>query len=121
MIDFGNGFGLNDLLGFAATFTSVGAAGGAIWHAVHRNLEKNFARINAEQRRARLELQRIEILSAIYHTPDDAATIYTMLDAYFAAGGNSYIHDAAKNWERSRPRKNRGDKIFYDIKEKEEK
>ena len=121
MIDFGNGFGLNDLLGFASTLATVGALGGAMWHSVHRYLEKSFARINAEQRDERLELQRVEILSAIYHTPDDAATIYTMLDAYFAAGGNSYIHDAAKNWERGRARKNRGDKIFYDINEKEEK
>lgn len=102
MIDFGNGFGLNDIVGFATTLFAAITTVSVIWMSTKKLFERNFDDLRKEQRNERIELKRVEILSAIYHTPDDDQTIYTMLDAYFRDGGNSYIHDAAREWEKSR-------------------
>jgi hypothetical protein len=64
--------------------------------------DKRLARIEGKLEETRMATIRLQILDLIHHDPKNKVAINNMMDIYTENGGNSYLLDVYKKWQKGK-------------------
>jgi len=89
---------LGDIFSALSFVAAVAGAVKAISAATRRHVEKAMKPVTEEIKRVDMHARRLELLLLLNNQPAKADVIEQCYDEYKAAGGNSYMDSAIKEW-----------------------
>ena len=67
---------------------------------IRSHRDKRLERIEKKMDQTRMATIRLQILDLIHHDPKNKVAINQMMDEYTRNGGNSYVLDVYKKWQK---------------------
>lgn len=64
--------------------------------------DERFAKLEAQIREVSMGNLRLQILNLIQHNPENKSAILSLWDEYKSRGGNSYLKDVVKQWQKKK-------------------
>lgn len=73
-----------------------------VLQSIRSQRDKRLERIEKKMDQTRMATIRLQILDLIHHDPKNKVAINQMMDEYTRNGGNSYVLDVYKKWQKAK-------------------